>query len=104
VRLSVLELRTHLKLLQLSRQSVGSAGVVPISFQRWELPSGFGARSSAVCLGQRPRDLDSLLSGAARGRAAEHKLLIATGASHTVVVFRSALVLLPRLGAAGGCL
>ncbi|KIY95679.1 hypothetical protein MNEG_12282 [Monoraphidium neglectum] len=82
VRLPVLELRTHLKLLHLSRQSGGAASTPPLNYHRWELPAGFGPRSGAVCLGQRPRGLDALLSGAARGassRAADHKLLIATG-------------------------
>ncbi len=91
VRLSVLELRTHLKLLQLARHAPGggggvgggSSGVAPLGFQRWELPSGTGPRSSAVCLGPRPRDLDALLSGAGlQGRAGDHhRLLIATGGS-----------------------
>ncbi|GBF88261.1 rab3 GTPase-activating non-catalytic subunit [Raphidocelis subcapitata] len=82
VRLPVLELRTHLKLLELSAQSTGAgAGAPPLSFHRWELPSGVGPRSSAVCLGPRPRDLDAVLLAAARtgGRPGDQKLLVVTG-------------------------
>lgn len=62
----------------LTTSTAGSAGVAPLAFHRWELPPGFGPRSGGVCLGARPRDLDALLSGAARG-VRDTKLLIATG-------------------------
>ena len=105
-RLSALELRTHLKLLRLARQSAAAAAgggsssssVAPLSVQRFELPAGYGARTSAVCLGTRPRDLDALLavggggggsggsSGGARGAGGGGgvgggRLLVATGGS-----------------------
>ncbi|KAI8465884.1 MAG: Rab3 GTPase-activating protein regulatory subunit N-terminus-domain-containing protein [Monoraphidium minutum] len=79
-RLAVHELRTHLKLLEISRQSGGSGGTPPLAYHRWELPSGFGARSGAACLGPRPRGLDAALAAGAwgSGRGPEHRLLIAT--------------------------
>ena len=51
---------------------------LPLPFQRWDLPRGMRACADAVCLGQRPQDLYSVLQGAPHSK---HTLLFAAGES-----------------------
>ncbi len=59
-------------------------GVGPIPFQRWELPRGLqGACNDAVCLGSAPRDLYSVLQGAAKSAAEQQQLIFCVGERQT---------------------
>lgn len=87
VRITALDLHSHVKLLLLSRHG-SRRNVNPLLHQRWEVPSRIGPRSSAVCMGYKPTDLYTILtSGNQRWGHRQKLCLVSSGAKPPVAAF-----------------